>query len=113
MLYLLYFLNRWNKVFGNNSLTQPVDEIQFARSISDRTPLACMRGDYYYMEAYEGFLEQLKDICPEACVFKSLPKLDPEETDTETSQTDYDSKFDSIIYILCKVCTKIRGTSLH
>ena len=65
------------------------------------------------MEAYEGFLEQLKDICPEACVFKSLPKLDPEETDTETSQTDYDSKFDSIIYILCKVCTKIRGTSLH
>ena len=45
------------------------------------------------MLAYGGYVEQLKKIGPGACIFKSLPKIDPEETDTAvTSQSDNDSK---------------------
>ncbi|KXJ11481.1 hypothetical protein AC249_AIPGENE106 [Exaiptasia diaphana] len=92
---------RWNAVFGNDSLTAPVDEINFQKakkgettprlevSSTNRKPLACSSGDYMFMEAYSGFLQELKDICPNACVFKSLPKLDEEETDTACSEDSF------------------------
>lgn len=98
----MFVFFRWNQVFGNNSLTAPVMEIDFKPSgkrketrprescqKDARGPLACSRGDEGYMEAYSGFLEELQGICPTAAVFKSLPRLDPEETDTANSQTDY------------------------
>ena len=47
------------------------------------------------MPAYKELLEDLVNICPTACVFKCLPGLDPEETDTANNQTDY-SEADAI-----------------
>ncbi|CAL9683306.1 unnamed protein product [Knipowitschia caucasica] len=91
----------WNRAFGSSSLTEPVNEINFQPSKSSetaprpacekngRTPLACTRGDEGYMEANSTLLCELKTICPSACVFKSLPRLDPEETDTANSEEDY------------------------
>ena len=81
-------------MFGNNSLTSPVEEIDFkpakrketepraSPQKDDFSPLACTKGGSDYLEAYRGFPEELAKICPDACIFKSLPKLDPEETDT-------------------------------
>lgn len=111
-MYVLVF--RWNHIFGNNSLTAPFEEINFKPTTSKQTerdkketeprractktnrqPLACIRGDDGYMEAYFGHLQKLKQICPNACIFKSLRKLDPEETDTAPSPMSGDELFDS------------------
>lgn len=59
----------------------------------DCSPLACTKGGPDYLEAYRGFLEELAKICPDACVFKSLPKLDPEETDTAESDGNISKLF--------------------
>ena len=87
-------------MFVNNSLTAPVEEINFtpvkrkesAPRVSpqkdDCSPLACTKGGPDYLVAYQGFLQELAKICPEACIFKSLPKLDPEETDTAESDAN-------------------------
>lgn len=87
-------------MFGNNALTAPVEEISFtsakrkesAPRVSplkdDCFPLACTKGGPDYLVAYQGFLEELAKICPDACIFKSLPKLDPEETDTAESDAN-------------------------
>lgn len=87
-------------MFGNNSLTAPVEEINLtpakrkesAPRVSplkdDCFPLACTKGGPDYLVAYQGFLEELAKICPDACIFKSLPKLDPEETDTAESDAN-------------------------
>ena len=84
-------------MFGNNSLTAPVEEIDFrpakrkesepraSPGKDDCSPLACTKGGPDYLEAYQGFLAELAKICPSARIFKSLPNLDPEETDTAES----------------------------
>ena len=84
-------------MFGNNSLTARVEEIDFrpakrkesepraSPGKDDCSHLACTKGGPDYLEAYQRFLAELAKICPNACIFKSLPKLDPEETDTADS----------------------------
>lgn len=103
-------------MFGNNSLTAPVEEIDFkpakrresepraSPGKDDCSPLACRKGGPDYLEAYQGFLAELAKICPNACIFKSLPKLDPEETDTAESDGN-DSKL-HVIHVL-------KGTSQY
>ena len=51
----------------------------------DCSPLACTKREPDYLEAYQGFLAELAKICPNVHIFKTLPKLDPEETDTAES----------------------------
>jgi len=48
------------------------------------------------MQAYRGYLEALKDISPQACIFTAIPKLDSEETDTADSE-DQQSGFRSLL----------------
>lgn len=117
---------RWNAVFGHNSLTAPVDEINFQKakkgettpklevSSTDRKPLACSPGDYMFMEAYGGFLQDLKDIFPKACVFKSLPKIDEEETDSACSEDNFsDDESDDEGYALFIKPNSHNTTSMH
>lgn len=84
---------------GNNSLTAPVEtnftpakRKESAPRVSpqkdDCFPLACTKGGADYLVLYQGFLEELAKICPDACSFKSLPKLDREETDTTESDAN-------------------------
>ena len=65
-------------MFGNNSLTAPVEEINFtpakrkesAPIVSpqkgDCSPLACTKGGPDYLVTYQGFLQELAKICPDA-----------------------------------------------
>jgi len=102
---------RWNKIFGNNSLTAPISQINFKRSTQSeiqprpsvqltpksRCSLSCSNDDVSeYMQAYRGYLEALKDISPQACIFTAIPKLDSEETDTADSE-DQQSGFRSLL----------------
>ena len=58
----------------------------------DGTPLACIKGGPNYIDAYKGFLEELQQICPDACIFKSINKLYSEETDTADSDHEDEGK---------------------
>lgn len=85
---------------GNNSLTAPVEDINFtptkrtesAPRVSpqkdDCSSLARTKGGPDYVVAYQGFLDELAKIWFNACIFKSLPKLHPEETDTAESDAN-------------------------
>ena len=51
----------------------------------DGTPLACIKVGPNYNDTYKALLEELQEICPDACTCKSIPKLDSEERDTADS----------------------------
>ena len=108
--HFIFLIFRWNRIFGNNALTAPVEEIDFrpgkkgefvpraAAQRDDGTPLACIKGGPNYINAYKGFLEELQEICPDACIFKSIPKLDSEETDTADSDHEDEGKLFFTVY---------------
>ena len=63
--HFIFLIFRWNRIFGNNALTAPVEEIDFrpgkkgefvpraAAQRDDGTPLACIKGGPNCINAYK------------------------------------------------------------